>query len=130
MRSFPIVASLINVICNADNSSQSSLSYGDTRAHDGDLSLIVYPTPGSSTHVDLSAPAYKRLISHIPPPHQVISLIQAIFTSKDEVNAIGHLRGENAQTFIDVIHEVRLYAPSFPRQEWADCFCWAFPPRY
>jgi hypothetical protein len=43
-------------------------------------------------------------------------LIEAIFTSQDEVKAIGYLRGDNAQTFIDVVHEVRLHAPSFPRR--------------
>jgi hypothetical protein len=111
VRPFRILAPLINV---------------DTRAHDGDLPLIVYPSPGSSIPVDFGAPAYKRLINYTSLPHQVIPLIEAIFTSQDEVKAIGRLCGENAQTFVDVVHEVRLHTPSFPRR--ADCLCWAFCP--
>ena len=108
---FPILASFINIEQNADNS--SFLSYDDTRAHNGDLPLTVCPTPGSSIPVDFGAPACRRLISRTFFPHQVISLIAAIFTSRDEVEAIGCLRGDNAQTFIDVVHEVRLHAPHF-----------------
>jgi hypothetical protein len=109
----PILASPINVVQNTDNSSQSLLSYDDTRAHNGDLPLTVYPTPGLSISVDFGAPACRRLISRAFFPDQVISLIAAIFTSRDEVEAIGHLRGDNAQTFIDVVHEVRLHSPHF-----------------
>ena len=108
---FPILASPINVVQNTDNSSQSLLSYHDTYTHNGDLPFAVYPTPGSSIPVDFGAPACRRLISRAFFPHQVISLIASIFTSPDEVEAIGYLCGDNAQTFIDVVHEVRLHAP-------------------
>ena len=53
------------------------------------------------------APAWKRLISHSLLPHEVISLIDAAFTSKEEVKVINGLRGDDAQTFINTIHEVR-----------------------
>jgi hypothetical protein len=109
----PILASPINVVRNTDNSSQSFLSYDDTHTHNGDLPLTVYPTPGSSIPIEFSAPACRRLISRAFFPDQVISLIAAIFTSRDEVEAIGYLCGDSAQTFIDVVHEVRLHAPHF-----------------
>jgi len=75
----------------------------------------VYPTPDSSILLDLDAPACKRLTSRAFSPHEVIPLIEAIFTNQDEVKMIGYLRGDDAQTFIDVIHEVCLRYPSFPR---------------
>jgi len=49
-------------------------------------------------------------------PHDVIPLIEAIFTNQEEVKMIGYLRGDDAQTFIDVIHEVRLRHSSFLRR--------------
>ena len=57
--------------------------------------------------IHLRAPACERLISHTLSQDEVIPLIEAIFTSQDEVNMIDHLHGDNAQTFIDVVHEVR-----------------------
>jgi hypothetical protein len=82
--------------------------------HNGGPPLIGYPTPNSSTLVDSDASACKRLISHAYLPHEAISLIEAVFKSKDEINTIGYLRGDDAQTFIDVIHKVRLH-PLLPR---------------
>lgn len=73
----------------------------------------VYPTPDSSIIVDLDAPACRRLISHAFSPHEIIPLVEAVFTSQDEVKMIGYLRGDDAQTFIDVIDEVRPHTPSF-----------------
>ena len=60
-------------------------------------------------------PACKRLASRAFSPHEVIPLIEAIFTNQSEVKMIGCLCGDDAQTFIDVIHEVRLRHPSYPR---------------
>jgi len=80
------------------------------------ISRSVYPTPDSSILLDLDAPACKRLTSRAFSPHEVIPLIEAIFTNQNEVKMIGFLRGDEAQTFIDVIHEVRLRHPSFPRR--------------
>jgi hypothetical protein len=85
----------------------------DTRAHNGDPLLTVNQAPGLHIPVNSDAPACKRLTSRTFLPHEVISLIEAIFTSQDEVNAIGYLRGDDAQTFIDVIHKVRTHILSF-----------------
>jgi hypothetical protein len=70
--------------------------------------------------VDSDVSACKRLISHAYPPQEVISLIEAVFKSKDEIKMISDLRGDDAQTFIDVIHKVRLHHPSFPRHDLID----------
>lgn len=76
-----------------------------THYHDKPLSLS-HPAPGPSIPVDSDTPAWKRLIGYSLFTHEVNSLIEAIFTSKDEVKLIGDLRGDDAQTFINVIHEV------------------------
>ncbi|KAF9779225.1 kinase-like domain-containing protein [Thelephora terrestris] len=53
----------------------------------------------------LNAPALGRLISRTFPPHEVISVINEIFTSVDEVKMLRNLCGDIAQTFINVVHE-------------------------
>ena len=65
-----------------------------------------HPTSSSSTLVDLEESACRRLISHSFSPHELPSLIEEIFTSKDEVKMIGSLGKDAAQSFIDVIHKV------------------------
>ena len=62
-----------------------------------------------------SAPACTSLISFTFSPEEVIPLIEAIFTTQNEVKRIGRLRGDHAQIFVDVIYNVSLHAPSFPR---------------
>jgi Rad3-related DNA helicase len=58
---------------------------------------------------DLKSSACRRLISHTLSPHETISLIKAIFTSEAETNVIRDLRGDDAQTFIDVVYGVRFH---------------------
>ncbi|KAF9646803.1 kinase-like protein [Thelephora ganbajun] len=65
----------------------------------------VYPTPNSSILLDFDGSVCKRLITHDFSQHEVVPLIEAIFSSQDEVKMIGYLRGDDAQTFIDVIDE-------------------------
>jgi hypothetical protein len=79
--------------------------------NNGNLPLMDYLTPNPYIPVDSNVSACKRLtsLSHAHLPHEVISLIEAVFKSKDEVKMIGHLRRDDAQTFIDVIHKVRLH---------------------
>ena len=62
------------------------------------------PVPGTS--------AWKHLISRTFPSHEVVSLVEGIFEDEEEVRALNDLRGDDAQTFIDVIHEVRFRSPS------------------
>jgi len=57
--------------------------------------------------VDSKLSACRQLISYTFSPHEIVSLIEVIFTSKAEINIIRGLRGEDAQMFIDVVHEVR-----------------------
>ena len=63
---------------------------------------------GPPTLVGLGTPACKRLISHSLPAHEVIPLIEETFTSKEQIRIIRDLRGDDAQTFVNVIHEVCL----------------------
>ena len=68
---------------------------------------MAYPIPDSPNPVGLDIPACKRLISRTFSPQEVTSLIEAVFVSKDEVKMVRDLRGDDAQTLIDVIHGVR-----------------------
>ena len=52
------------------------------------------------------APTWRRLTSYTFPPHEVISLVEEIFGSEDQVRAIHELQGDDAQIFVNVIHEV------------------------
>ena len=77
---------------------------------------IEEPKPTVPQTSNLSAPANRnppaciQLISHAFSSHEVISLVEAIFTSKEEIKMIRDLRGEAAQTLIDVVHKVCLHS--------------------
>ena len=51
--------------------------------------------------------ACRRLINRAFSQHELPSLIEDLFTRKDEVKMIGSLGRDAAQSFIDVVHEVR-----------------------
>ena len=65
---------------------------------------VPQPLPGT--------PAWKYLIDHIYSPREVISLIETAFLDDGEVRLLYDPRGDDAQTFVDVIHEVRPHIPS------------------
>ena len=73
---------------------------------DGKPPSITHPAAGSSVPVVPDTPAWKRLISRGLPPHEAIPLIEAIFINEDEVKTIRGLCGEDAQTFVNRMHEV------------------------
>ena len=99
----------------SDISSQEGAGDQHRSTHNGNLPLTDYLALDSFIPVDFDVPACKRLtsLSHAFFPHEVISLIEVVFKSKDEVKMIGHLRGEDAQIFIDVIHRVRPHPLQF-----------------
>ena len=72
----------------------------------------VPPTLDSSILLNCDGSACRRLISHA---RDAIPLIREIFANKDELQLINDLRGDDAQTFIDAIHRVRLNNSSFLR---------------
>ena len=43
-------------------------------------------------------------------------LIASIFSNRDEVEVVGHLAGDDAQAFIDVVYEVSTHAPLPPKK--------------
>ena len=53
-----------------------------------------------------SLPAWKQLISPTLATRERIPLIESIVSDRDEAEMVGHLRGDDAQAFIDVIYEV------------------------
>ena len=57
-------------------------------------------------------PAWKHIIGRIFSSHGVISLTEEIFVDEEEIRILGGLRGDDGQTFIDVILEVRFHTPS------------------
>ena len=75
--------------------------------------LTAYTIPESSAVADPELSACRRLISRAFVPREIISLIEAILTNEAETDIIDDLRGEDAQTFIDLVHGVRLQFP-FP----------------
>ena len=57
-------------------------------------------------------PAWKQLISPTLATHKRIPLIESIFSDHDEVEVVGHLRGDDAQAFVDVVDEVSFHTLS------------------
>ena len=57
--------------------------------------------------VSLGALSCERIIGRDFLPHELPSLIKVIFTSEEEIKVIDSLCGSDAQTFVDVIHNVR-----------------------
>lgn len=51
-------------------------------------------------------PAWKQLISHTLSMDGRTSLIAKIFSAPDEAETVGHLSGDDAQAFIDIVSEV------------------------
>ena len=54
-------------------------------------------------------PAWKRLISYPLSTGERTSLLISIFDDRNEAEAVGHLFGGDAQTFVNVIDEVRIH---------------------
>ena len=51
-------------------------------------------------------PAWKRLNNHALAKDERASLITAIFSDRNQVEIVGHLSGDEAQSFIDAIDTV------------------------
>ena len=111
----PSTASSSDDEVSSDSSSSGSLStppahprrlltpiYGPVGLPPGTGRAVVTPTDD-----DLEESACRRLISRAFSPQELPSLIEGIFTKKDEVKMIGSLDRVAAQSFIDVVHEVR-----------------------
>lgn len=71
--------------------------------------------PNPSTHIGFDHPGWKSLIIGPLATRERVFLITAIFSSRDKVEAIKRLSGEDAQIFVDAIYEVRSYIPSSPK---------------
>ena len=54
-------------------------------------------------------PAWKRLISHPLSKGERTSLLISIFNDRNEAEVVGHLLGDDTQTFVNVIDEVGIH---------------------
>ena len=61
------------------------------------------------------APAWKRLIDLPLTTDERVSLITTIFSDHDETEVVRWLRGDDAQSFVDVIDEV-LHRSCIPKE--------------
>ena len=57
--------------------------------------------------IDLETSACRRLIDRTYSPHELVPLIEEIFTRKQEIMIFAWFGRDATQTFIDVVHEVR-----------------------
>ena len=96
----------MSAVRNAGWSPQPPLSCDDTRTRNEALVLAANSPLYSPLLANVDEPAWKRLASRAFPPHEVVSLIETILMSEDEVKMIGNLCGDDAQNFIDEIHKV------------------------
>ena len=74
-------------------------------------------TPHSSncSLVCSDPPDWKRLISDTLDTRERVSLITTIFSEQNGLEMVRHLRGEDAQAFVDAIDKVRSRAPQSPK---------------
>ena len=63
------------------------------------------------SQVVLGTPPWKRLIDRTFSSYEVVSIIEAALTSEDAPLVTRDLRGDDSQTFVDVIHEVYSIPP-------------------
>ena len=98
----------VNPVRRADSFSQSSplCDLPPSRTHEDDVPLTADPTT-SPILANNDSPSFTRLTSRSLPQNEAIALIEAIFTSKEEVKTISELHGDDAQAFIDTLHTVR-----------------------
>ena len=83
-------------------------------------SLIFHVTlliPNSVVFLNFNIQVCQRLVERAFGPHELSSLIEAVFSDTDEHIVIRGLDGDSAQKFIDVIDEVRSVL-SFHRGTW------------
>jgi len=59
------------------------------------------------SHGDL--PTWKRLTNNPLSMHECIPLMTSIFSDRNDVDVVGHLSGDDAQAFVDVIYEVSIH---------------------
>ena len=68
---------------------------------------MILVDPDLSFSLNFDIPALRRLIKRAFALHELSSLIETVFSSTDADDAIRCLCVDDAQTFVDVIDEVR-----------------------
>ena len=67
------------------------------------------PSDNLTVFVCSGLPAWKRLINYPLSTDERTSLLTYIFADRNGAEAVGHLFGDDAQAFIDVVDEVSVY---------------------
>ena len=60
-----------------------------------------------------TAPAWKQLITRPLTTDERISLVTSIFSDRNQAEVVDRISGDDAQTFVDVVDEVRFNSPIF-----------------
>lgn len=60
-------------------------------------------------------PTWKRLVNHTLTIDERVSIITSIFSDRNEVEMDEHPSGDDAQTFVDNVYEVRVPHNSMSR---------------
>lgn len=81
--------------------------------------------PDSPIHPSIDYPGWKRLISSPLAAHERTSLIAKMFSNRSEIEAMSHIGWYDAQTFIDVIYEVRSDLLMSPRINPTNSVCFS-----
>ena len=66
---------------------------------------------------EIDSPSWKRLISPSLAAHERTSLIATMFSKRDEVEATRQIGGDDAQTFVNLIYEVRSHHLVSPKND-------------
>ena len=66
--------------------------------------------------------ALQRLVSRSAPQDELPSVIETVVSNVKAVDIVNCLKGDDAQTFIDVIDEVCHHTISWPRSRFVDLF--------
>ena len=83
--------------------------------------------PDPSIAIDSQEKAWQRLITRAAPHDELPSLIEIIFAGR-EADVVSRLRGNDAQTFIDIMDEV--YRHTLLSEKWSIYFSFFYVPLF
>ena len=104
------------LVAPADSGGTTTVSAAQSGTSSALPSLIFRATPTVlSSFLYFDTPAFQRLISRSFNPDELPSLVETVFSSREQAEVIRSLIKDDAQTFIDVTDEVR--SPPFHHRE-------------
>lgn len=97
---------VVQMTQSSESSSQLPNSFIDEDPGRTEDTRSPSPIPGPSLVPDSCKKALQRLVSRAAPKGELVSLVEAIFSSGRVSDIVGCLGENNAQTFIDAVDEV------------------------